>query len=102
VDELIKRVEKESRAFRLLFNTEELVALNPAGLTADMEPDMRNHGEVQGKLSRHWQLLGLQKLAEETEHYCDFLYHFAGESMRPTSATVVPHLLPVNEGLTTT
>lgn len=75
VDGLIKRVETASSAF----GKEGLVV-------------------AKGKLTQHWQLLGMEVLMEEKKERCSFLAYWMGDG-RPAIVGVVSHLFTAKEDL---
>lgn len=86
VDELMKHVERASSRW----SDEGLIVLDPSGLTCDLGQG-HSHEEVQGKLIRYWQMLGLDVLVREGKRHCTFVGHWMGNE-RPDIAAIVPHL----------
>jgi hypothetical protein len=86
VDELVKHVEPASSRW----SDEGLIVLDPSGLTSDLAQG-RSHEEIQEKLIRYWQMLGLWVLVRERKRHCTFVGHWMGDQ-RPDSTAIVPHL----------
>jgi hypothetical protein len=86
VDELMKHVGRASSRW----SNEGLIVLDPSGLTSDLAQG-HSHEEVQGKLIRYWQMLGLWVLVRERKRHCTFVGHWMGDQ-RPDIAAIVPHL----------
>jgi hypothetical protein len=89
LDKLMKRTARASPAW----GKNGLTVLDPSGLRECLEPDMSNHGQVQEKLIRNYQLLGLKVLVRGSElsEHATFVGTWMGGE-RPDIATVVPHL----------
>ena len=86
VNSLVKHVERASSGW----GDEGLIVLDPSGLSTDLTHG-HSHGEVQEKLIRYWEMLGLRVLVRESRRHCTFVAHWMGDQ-RPDVATVVPHL----------
>jgi hypothetical protein len=86
VDELMKHVERASPGW----SDEGLMVLDPSGLTSDLAQG-HSHEEVQEKLIRYWQMLGLRVLVRERKRHCTFVGHWMGDQ-RPNITAIVPHL----------
>jgi GNAT superfamily N-acetyltransferase len=86
VDELTKHVERASYNW----SEEGLIVLDPSGLTSDLAQG-HSHEEVQEKLIRYWQMLGLRVLVRERKRHCTFVGHWMGDQ-RPNITAIVPHL----------
>jgi hypothetical protein len=86
VDELMKHVERASSNW----SEEGLIVLDPSGLRSDLAQG-HSHEEVQEKLIRYWQMLGLRVLVRERKRHCTFVGHWMGDQ-RPNITAIVPHL----------
>jgi GNAT superfamily N-acetyltransferase len=86
VDELMKHVERASPGW----SEEGLIVLDPSGLKSDLAQG-HSHEEVQEKLIRYWQMLGLRVLVRERKRHCTFVGHWMGDQ-RPNITAIVPHL----------
>jgi hypothetical protein len=86
VDELVKHVERASPGW----SDEGLIVLDPSGLTSDLTQE-QSHEEVQEKLIRYWQMLGLWVLVRATKRHCRFVGRWMGYR-RPDITAIVPHL----------
>jgi hypothetical protein len=86
VDELVKHVEQASSRW----SDEGLIVIDPSGLTSDLAQG-RSHEEIQEKLIRYWQMLGLWVLVRERKRHCTFVGHWMGDQ-RPDITAIVPHL----------
>jgi hypothetical protein len=89
VKELIDQVSGASEGWTA-FGT---IVVDASGLDSDLEPG-RSRREVQDKLIRHWQLLGLRVLVEKSKRTkrCTFVGSCLEGYSWPDMATVVPHL----------
>lgn len=70
VDELVKHVERASSRW----SDEGLIVLDPSGVTSDLAQG-HSHEEIQEKLIRYWQMLGLWVLVRERKRHCTFVGH---------------------------
>jgi hypothetical protein len=86
VDELVKHVGRASSRW----SDEGLIVLDPSGLTSDLAQG-HSHEEVQEKLIRYWQMLGLCVHVRERKRHCTFVGHWMGDQS-PEIAAIVPHL----------
>jgi hypothetical protein len=86
VDELVKHAERASSRW----SDEGLIVLDPSGVTSDLAQG-HSHEEIQEKLIRYWQMLGLWVLVRERKRHCTFVGHWMGDQ-RPDITSIVPHL----------
>jgi hypothetical protein len=92
VKELIDQVSGASEGWTA-FGT---IVVDASGLDSDLEPG-RSRREVQDKLIRHWQLLGLRVLVEKKwKRRCTFVGDCLEGYSWPGMAKVVPHLITPN------
>jgi hypothetical protein len=91
VDMFMQQMERASSGW-----SEGVIIVDASGLESGVEPG-HSRREVQGKLVRHWQLLGLQSHSPEFDRRkgkrCRFVGHYMAYGWQWRDiATVVPHL----------
>jgi hypothetical protein len=98
VDLFVDKVAEASVRWRI----EGIVVVDASGLDSDLEPGPCQR-ELQEKLMRHWQLLGLRSLVPKRKLKAGKRCTFVGQwnalwLPKPDIATVVPHLFAPSAG----